>query len=74
MNSGQTLPACSAATLRFIEREAADVIARVEAHLGVTLGAEGRALLVDLCLINETSSAARELRETVKCGDVNCWN
>jgi hypothetical protein len=72
-SSAQTLPACSAATLAYIESETADVIAQLEVHLGVTLGEEGRSLLVDLCLMNETSNAARELREAVGYGAAN-WN
>lgn len=63
-----TLPDCSARTLDFIERETADVVARSEALLGVTLAPEGRAYLVDLCLINETCNAARELRALVGIG------
>ncbi len=61
MRSQQTLPECSAHTLAFIERESADVVEQAEAHLGVTLTPEGRAYLVDLCLIEETRKAVRLL-------------
>jgi hypothetical protein len=73
-SSAQTLPACSAATLAYIESETADVIAQLEVHLGTTLGEEGRSLIVSICILQETSNAARELREAVKYGAANCWN
>lgn len=50
--------------LSFIERETDTVVAHVESF-GTPVTAEGRCLLISLCLINETQSTARELRERV---------
>ncbi len=61
MRSQQALPECSAETLAAIERESADVIEHVEAHLGITLTPEGRTHIIDLCLIEVMRQTARLL-------------
>ena len=60
-----TLPPESAATLNYIERESADVIAETETVLGLTLPPDARARLIDYCFFLDTAKNARALRASV---------
>jgi cell wall assembly regulator SMI1 len=60
--SRNTLPPESARVLAYVAAQTADLIAKTESVLGVTLPPEARARLVNHALLYETAEASRQLR------------